>query len=118
MLPAEHRMRRAREFESTMRHGVRAGRPLVVVHMASIARPGEPVHVGFVVGGSVGGAVVRNTLRRRLRHLMRDRLELLPAGTRLVIRARPEAANAASEALAAELDVALDRVLRGLEARR
>ncbi len=111
MLPAEYRMRRARDFERTMRRGYRVARPLLVVHMARDATGGGAVKVGFVVSKAVGGAVVRNAVRRRLRHLMRERLTRLPGGTYLVVRARPAASAARHEALAAELDEALDRAL-------
>jgi ribonuclease P protein component len=64
------------------------------------------------VSRAVGGAVVRNKVKRRLRHLVRDRLHLLPGGSLLVVRANPPAASARYERLAAELDVALDRLLK------
>ena len=112
MLPPQNRLRGARDYRSTVRRGVRVGRPLVVVHLI----PGtdgavSPVRVGFVVGRSVGGAVVRNAVRRRLRHLMRDRLERLPAGSQVVIRAQPEAASMPGRTLSRDLDDALDHAL-------
>jgi len=68
--------------------------------------------VGLVVGRTVGPAVVRNRVRRQLRHLLRDRVDRLPPGALLVVRALPGAAGAASSALAADLDRALGRVLQ------
>jgi ribonuclease P protein component len=65
--------------------------------------------VGFVVSRAIGGAVGRNAVRRRLRHLMRDRLDTLPVGSTVVIRALPAAATASSAELAADLDAALAR---------
>lgn len=69
-----------------------------------------PTRVGFVVAKSVGPAVVRNRVKRRLRHLMRDRLAVVPDGSVLVIRALPDAAGAGYGELGAELDRCLDRV--------
>ncbi|HEU4543451.1 MAG TPA: ribonuclease P protein component [Jiangellaceae bacterium] len=109
-MPAQSRLRRTQEFRSTVRQGVRVGRPLVVVHLAPGRGSSEPVRAGFIVSGAVGGAVVRNAVRRRLRHLLRQRLDRLPAGTRVVVRARPEAAAAPSAALARDLDSAFDRL--------
>jgi ribonuclease P protein component len=63
--------------------------------------------VGFVVSKAVGGSVVRHRVARRLRHLLRDRLDQFPAGTRLVVRALPRSATASSARLAADLDRAL-----------
>ncbi|SBV28889.1 ribonuclease P protein component [Micromonospora krabiensis] len=62
---------------------------------------------GFVVSKAVGPAVVRNRVRRRLRHLVRERLAGLPAGSTLVVRALPAAADASYARLAADLDAAL-----------
>jgi ribonuclease P protein component len=60
----------------------------------------------------VGSAVVRNRVKRRLRSLAAARLDQLPAGSLLVVRANPPAAGASSDVLAAELDQAVARVLR------
>ncbi|MBG0814354.1 ribonuclease P protein component [Planomonospora sp. ID82291] len=118
MLPSSSRMRRGEEFNSAVRKGGRSGRPTLVAHLGMRApdrRAAEPPLVGFVVSRAVGGAVVRNRVKRRLRHLMRDRLGRLPRGSLLVVRANPPAASARSERLAAELDAALDRLLRRRE---
>lgn len=72
----------------------------------------NPALVGFIVARTVGNAVVRNQVRRRLRHLVRARLERLPEGSLLVVRANPAAGTACGDELAADLDSALDRVLR------
>jgi ribonuclease P protein component len=67
--------------------------------------------VGFVVGRAVGNSVIRHRTVRRLRHLVRDRLDRLPAGSILVIRALPPAAEADSARLGRDLDAALTRLL-------
>lgn len=66
--------------------------------------------VGFVVSKAVGSAVVRHRVSRRLRHLMRERLHVLPAGTLVVVRALPPAAHADSSDLGADLDAALRKL--------
>jgi len=62
---------------------------------------------GFVVSKAVGNAVVRHRVTRRLRHLVADRLDGLPAGAMLVVRALPPAAVATSRELGADLDSGL-----------
>ncbi len=62
---------------------------------------------------AVGIAVVRNRVKRRLRHLMRDRLDRLPAGSLVVVRALPGAGDADHDQLARDLDAALERLLGG-----
>ncbi|WP_412866923.1 ribonuclease P protein component [Cellulomonas sp. 179-A 9B4 NHS] len=110
MLPAAHRMRRSADFQQTVRRGARGGRPTLVVHLTTTTDPGPP-EVGLVVSRAVGNAVVRNLVRRRLRELVRARLDLLPAGARLVVRAQPAAAAASFATLGSDLDAALRRAL-------
>ena len=110
-------MRRGADFATTVRRGRRAAAPALVVHLHAAPGDGtsspldEPT-IGFVVSRAVGTAVTRNLVRRRLRHLLRDRLDLLPTGSSLVIRALPASARATTPELAGDLDAALERVLR------
>ncbi|NSC22727.1 ribonuclease P protein component [Streptomyces albus subsp. chlorinus] len=119
MLPSENRLRRREDFATAVRRGRRAGRPLLVVHLRSRTDPhasgGEvpPTRAGFVVSKAVGNAVVRNRVKRRLRHLMRDRLCRLPAGSLVVVRALPGAGEADHDKLVRELDAALGKLLKG-----
>jgi ribonuclease P protein component len=111
VLPPAHRLRRATDFTEVVRRGRRASGPLLTVH----ALPGDgdaPPRAGLVVSKAVGGSVVRHRTARRLRHLLRDRVGALPAGTRLVVRAAPGAGTAPSAALAVDLDAALAGALR------
>jgi ribonuclease P protein component len=114
VLPAGHRLRSSADFAAVLRGpgGARAGSTTVVVHAnLADARAGLPPRVGFVVSKAVGGAVVRNRTKRRLRALMAARLEQLPTGTDLVVRANPVAAQANSRQLGGDLDRALARLV-------
>jgi ribonuclease P protein component len=73
--------------------------------------PSAGARAGFVVGRSVGNSVVRHRVTRRLRAVVRDELHRLPAGADLVVRARPEAADASSVVLHRDLSSGLDRLL-------
>jgi ribonuclease P protein component len=91
---------------------------MLVVHLADAAPTDDaagaqtpPAQVGFVVSRSVGGSVVRSRVSRRLRHVMRSRLDSIPEGALVVVRASSPAATASSAALAAEIDRALARLL-------
>ncbi|MFC3503495.1 ribonuclease P protein component [Micromonospora krabiensis] len=126
MLAAAQRLRRSTDFAAAVRGGRRVGRGAVVVHLTvpvvpdnattTSPEPARPTdaedtsassRAGFVVSKAVGPAVVRNRVRRRLRHLVRERLAGLPAGSTLVVRALPAAADASYARLAADLDAAL-----------
>jgi len=122
VLPHQARLRRRDEFSTTVRSGTRAGAPALVVHLRSsgcrdASESGDPTRAGFVVSRAVGTAVDRNRVRRRLRHLVRDRLDRLPAGSRLVVRALPPSAVASSATLAAQLDRAIERLTSPAAAR-
>lgn len=110
MLPAPARLTRREDFAKAVRRGRRAARRAVVVHLARTDDERATPKVGFVVGRTVGGAVVRHRVQRRLRHLMRVRLEVLPRGALLVVRALPAAAGATSATLGDDLDAALGRL--------
>lgn len=73
---------------------------------------GSAPRVGFVVSKAVGTAVVRNRVKRRLRHAMRERMDLLPAGSLLVVRAQTPAATTSYPELVADLDRCLQRVVQ------
>lgn len=95
-----------------VRRGRRQGGQLMVVHLVAPnvdKAISDPPKVGFVVSKSVGQAVTRNRVKRRLRHLVRERLDALPAGCMLVVRALPASAAADSRDLGTELDRCLVR---------
>ena len=113
MLPRARRVTRPFEFRRVLRGGRKAGRRRLVLH-ALIPEAGTdhraPSRAGLVVGRSVGPAVVRHRVSRRLRHLLAQRLDAVPPGTDLVVRAQPPAADASSAELGADLDAALARL--------
>jgi ribonuclease P protein component len=121
VLPARHRLRSSADFAAVLQGarragGSRSGSRLIVVHANSTdARAGQPPRVGFVVSKAVGNAVVRNRTKRVLRHAVAARLDRVPAGTDLVVRANPPAAGAASNELGADVDRLMGTVLRRLE---
>ena len=131
MLPQSRRIRRADEFRSVVRSGRRAASRSVVVHVGPLAaRAGEhgaadrvahgrsaqpPARAGFIVGRSVArSAVVRNRVARRLRAVMAPRLDTLPDGIGVVVRALPPAAGASTRELDRDVALALRRCAPGL----
>ncbi|AXT86437.1 ribonuclease P protein component [Aeromicrobium sp. A1-2] len=107
MLARVQRMRSGDDFRHTIRRGAKGAQPTLVTHV--VPGTGGPTSVGFVVSKAVGSAVDRNRVKRRLRHLMRERVDVFPAGSRVVVRALPTSNGASSTTLAEQLDVALAR---------
>jgi ribonuclease P protein component len=115
VLPARYRMTRSAEFGSTVKNGVRAVEPDIVVHATrcgeascgQASRPGP--RIGLVVGKSVGSAVERHRVARRLRHVVRSVITELDTGDRIVIRALPGSRDAMSARLEQELRAGLTR---------
>ena len=99
MLAKAARLRTADEFRTTVRRGVRCGRPTLVLHMLRTDTP--PSRAGFVVSKAVGNAVTRNRVKRQLRHLVADRLRQTPFALDVVVRALPHPGP-----VAADLDAA------------
>jgi ribonuclease P protein component len=73
--------------------------------------PPSGARAGFVVGKSVGNSVVRHRVTRQLRAVVRNELHRLPPTADLVVRARPEAADAGSAVLHRDLVAGMDRLL-------
>lgn len=110
MLPSDRRISRSDEFGTVVRGGRRVAARTLVLHALEGAGD-RPARAGFVVSKAVGGSVVRHRVVRRLRSLVAARLDLLPAGLLLVVRALPPARDAGSGELGRDLDRALDRLL-------
>jgi ribonuclease P protein component len=117
VLDRGHRLTSSAAFATTARRGARAGSRTLVLHLAAAPSPApvagtcpDQPRVGFVVSKAVGGAVTRNRVQRRLRHLVADRLEALPPGSALVVRALPSSAAATYRGLGRDLDTALGRL--------
>jgi len=92
VLPRGSRLNVSADFRSTIRRGVRVGRPTLVLHVGPSGT--DHVRVGMVVSKAVGNAVTRNRVKRRLRHLTVSELDRTPVGTDVVVRALPPAAEA------------------------
>jgi ribonuclease P protein component len=108
VLPARNRMTRSTEFGATVKQGVRAVQPDIVVHARRDVDSEESgPKVGLVVSKSVGGSVQRHHVARRLRHVARAVIGELSPADRIVIRALPSSRYALSARLEQQLRVAL-----------
>ena len=104
-------LRRTADFQRVYRRGERAGSEHLAVYALALPRGGESrPEVGFSISKSVGSSVARNRLRRRCRTIL-DGLALGSRnGRRVVIVARPGAAELSFPALRAELGTGLRRL--------
>jgi ribonuclease P protein component len=118
VLPARHRLRSSTDFAAVFRGargagGSRSGSRFIVVHVNKTdARAGQPPRVGLVVSKAVGNAVIRNRTKRVLRALMSNRIDQLPQGVDVVIRAKTDLPGTPTAVLAQDLDRLLATVLR------
>lgn len=119
MLPAQYRMRRSADFSHTVKSGVRAAQPDIVVHLCRpVAPDGPEPRVGFIVAKSVGNAVDRHRVARRLRHAARAVISELDPSERIVVRALPTSRDAEYAWLGAQLLSGVRRAHDLLERRR
>jgi len=90
-----------------------------VVASPLVLPSGARTRIGLIVPRYQQSAVARNMVKRRLRELARTRLLPADIPADLVIRVRPEAYRVQFQALAAEIDRTLTRLLewRNSEAR-
>ncbi|CAN5401069.1 ribonuclease P protein component [soil metagenome] len=118
MLPAQYRMTRSTDFGATVKRGIRAAQPDIVVHVRRDVGNLDGPRIGLVVAKSVGSAVQRHRVSRRLRHVARELLTDLDPCERVVIRALPGSSTALSARLEQQLRAALKRTHDVMDARR
>jgi ribonuclease P protein component len=110
--PGRSRLSRSADFDRVFRHGrSHAGRELVLYAFprGDDAAP----RLGLSVSRKVGGAVDRNLVKRLLREAFAHESTLLPAGTDVVVVARPDAKGLAErEGLAGVRRVLADLLAR------
>lgn len=101
-------LRRRGDFARLRQRGRRIATRHLTLYLTD-ALPGDSMSlVGITVNKSIGKAVVRNKLRRRLAAIVDEALASLRA-VRLVVTARPAAADLAFAALRDEVAAALRR---------
>ena len=118
MLPIRYRLTPRSAIADTIRRGRRARSGCVVIHAELPQRGGAdtPARAAFAVGRSVGSSVERHRVTRRIRAVMPPILEGLPPGSRIVVRALPDAVHASTDRLARDISGALARVGRAAAA--
>jgi len=102
-------MRRSAEFGLTVKSGVRAAQPDLVVHARRHGGSSSDAQVGLIVTKSVGGSVDRHRVARRIRHAARAVMPDLDPSDRIVIRALPGSRQAASSRLESQLRAGVRR---------
>ncbi len=118
MMTASHRLRSSSEFTKTTRNGYRVAQTHLVAHFHLPIGATGPAKVGFTVSSAVGGSVVRHRVTRHLRAGTQLLLADLPAGSRLVVRALPTAAQVSKPVLQAELGGLIRAVVAKAGAKR
>ena len=105
MLAQQNRLRKASDFALASK-GMRVSGENFLLYVAAPTngeRSGAPVKVGLIVGKNVGGSVVRHRVSRQLRHAIAPHLAKFPAGSLLLFRAHPGAAQKTELNLAGEI---------------
>jgi len=74
-----------------------------------------PAQAGLIISKSVGGSVVRHRVARQIRHALKDHVEVLPEGARVVVRALP---GSAGQDLKKDLNSLIPKVLEKAMAAR
>lgn len=110
MLARAHRIVHGDDYKSVVRRGKRAGTPHLMIY-STVREAAGPARFGFIVSKAVGNAVVRNTVRRRLKSIALEMLPAISPGVDVVVRARPEAAQASWVTLRAEISPVVNKGL-------
>jgi ribonuclease P protein component len=116
-------MTRSTEYDATVKHGIRAVQPDMVIHARRrIGRDdcADDIgpQVGLIITKSVGSAVQRHRVARRLRHVVRTLLGDLDRSEQVVIRALPGSRQATSARLESQVRTGLRRVHESMGSKR
>jgi ribonuclease P protein component len=117
LLPAKHRLKASREFQTVFSRGRSVADSLLVLYV--LPRRDSTQRFGFSVGRKLGGAVQRNRVKRVLREAVRHLLPDLATGKDYVVIARRGMKDASFEQGMASLDRLFRRAgVRGLPEER
>lgn len=108
MLARPNRLTRAAEYKNVVRRGVKCVGVHTVTYVVASGNE-HSARFGFIVSKQVGGAVTRNTVRRRLKAVCAGADPAVLAGSDVVIRALPSAAEAPYSTLQREVTRCLAR---------
>ncbi len=103
--PAEHRLRKRRDFIQCKQMGRRIHTSHFLVF--ALKRADEQVRLGVTVSRRVGGAVIRNRVKRLVREFFRTRRLSLPKGFDLSIIAKGHAGRIDFATVCSELEILL-----------
>ena len=92
-----------------MKQGLKASTEHMVVYLNRDTNQSQ-VRFGIVVGKTVGNAVQRNLVKRRARAVFMSKIDLLQAGSDLVLRALPGLAEISWSEFNQELESSLTRL--------
>jgi len=93
VLPNSAIIKSSSEFATATKLGRRITGTSLIGYLYS-ANNNQPAKLGLIVGKSVGNSVVRHRIARQIRHAVRKKLNQLPNGTLLVVRAMKKPENA------------------------
>ena len=111
----DDRLRKRREFEECYASGVRVSGRHVQVFLLPAAGDSARLRLGISVPRRLGKAVARNRVRRRLREIFRRGRAVFGARrVSVVVNARPSAAQASFQDLAADFSASVARALSRL----
>jgi ribonuclease P protein component len=86
-IPRDLRLKKNKDFQIVRKEGVRRVYPFFITQLKSEsdqACPSKP-SLGVVAARRVGNAVIRNRGKRIIRNLFLKHIDLLPAGSQLVV---------------------------------
>jgi ribonuclease P protein component len=107
VLPASNRLRSSADFSKTTKTGHRVTTPSLVLYLLTHKDFNPAPQFGLIINKSIGSSVVRHKVARHLRHALRERLEVFPPHTQIVVRVIKE-----EKTYITDLDLAIGRAAK------
>lgn len=102
MLKAEYRLKKRKDFARIYRRGKSFAAKRVAMNYLMVRN--NELLIGFSASKKVGNAVVRNRVKRIMRECVRQDLDNIPRGYRIIFNARVRSANASYEEILKDIN--------------
>jgi len=97
VLPALNRLRSSKDFAIVTKTGYRATTPSLVIYLKKIDALQSGPQIGLIVSKVVGGSVARHRIARQVRHAVRERFNIIPTDSQVVIRVTHKSSDYSKE---------------------
>ena len=108
MLKAEYRLKKRKDFAYIYRRGKSVPAPRVAINYIKIKN--DELLIGFSASKKVGNAVSRNHIKRVMRECVRNKLNEIPRGYKIIFNARVKSSTATFSEISEDISYLISKL--------